>query len=95
MPPRSHSVRVEFDPVFTLDDFVDDLTGNSQHALWAFEPQLTTNVAGRVELLLIVPGTDLWTSVLTTMSVVRQAGYQPVAVQIHTDDDADHHLLAV
>jgi hypothetical protein len=45
--------------------------------LLEFLPQVSEISSGRVELRLTVPGPDLWTSVLTAMSVVTQAGYHP------------------
>ncbi len=77
-------MRVEFDRA-VIDDFAEDLAGNSRHRLLDFRPEVSVNAADRVELRLTVPGPDLWTSVLTAMSVVTQAGYQPVAVQVTSD----------
>ena len=85
IPLREHFVRVEFDQA-VREDFAEDLAGNSRHRLLEFLPQVTVIPSGRVELRLTVPGPDLWTSVLTAMSVVTQAGYQPVAVQVTIDD---------
>ena len=88
IPLSEYTVRVEFDRA-VIDDFAEDLAGNSRHRLLDFLPQVSVNAADRVELRLTVPGPDLWTSVLTAMSVVTQAGYQPVAVQVTTDVGAD------
>jgi len=88
IPLSEYTVRVEFERA-VIDDFAQDLAGNSRHRLLDFLPQVSVNAAGRVELRLTVPGPDLWTSVLTAMSVVTQAGYQPVAVQVTTDVGAD------
>jgi hypothetical protein len=87
VPLSVHIVRVEFDHVVSEDVFAD-LAGNSRHRLLEFLPQVSVTATGRVELRLNVPGPDLWTSVLTAMSVVTQAGYQPVAVQVTTEDVA-------
>ena len=88
IPLREYVVRVEFDRAAT-GDLAADLAGNFRHRLLDFLPEVSVNAAGRVELRLIVPGPDLWTSVLTAMSVVTQAGYEPVAVQVRSDDAAD------
>ena len=92
VPLSEYTVRVEFDRA-VIDDFAEDLAGNSRHRLLDFLPQVSVNAADRVELRLTVPGPDLWTSVLTAMSVVTQAGYQPVAVQVTTEDGAGDHAL--
>ena len=83
VPLTEYIVRVEFDHAVT-EDFAEDLEANSRHRLLDFLPRVTVNAAGRVELRLTVPGPDLWTSVLTAMSVVTQAGHKPVAVQVTT-----------
>ena len=88
IPLSEYTVRVEFERA-VIDDFARDLAGNSRHRLLDFLPQVSVNAADRVELRLTVPGPDLWTSVLTAMSVVTQAGYEPVAVQVTTDVGAD------
>ena len=92
IPLSEYAVRVEFDRA-VIDDFAEDLAGNSRHRLLDFLPEVSVNAADRVELRLTVPGPDLWTSVLTAMSVVTQAGYQPVAVQVTTEDVAGHRGL--
>ena len=93
VPLTAYFVRVEFDDAVT-EDFAEDLGANSRHRLLDFLPRVSATAAGRVELRLTVPGPDLWTSVLTAMSVVTQAGYQPVAVQVRTEDVAGDLPLA-
>ena len=95
VPLGEHLVRVEFDHLVTRDDFVEDLAGNSRHRLLDFLPQVTTNLDGRIELRLNVPGLDVWASVLTAMSVVRQSGYEPVAVHVTCDHVNGEHTLVV
>ena len=81
MPPaRGYEVRAKFDQLVILDDFVADLAGNTSHRLLEFQPQMTINTDGQLELYLAVPGPDVWTSLLTAMSVIRQSGYAPIAV---------------
>ncbi|HSU35135.1 MAG TPA: hypothetical protein VLJ88_05705 [Propionibacteriaceae bacterium] len=87
VPLSVYIVRVEFDHAVS-EDFAEDLAGNSGHRLLEFLPQVSVTPSGRIELRLTVPGPDLWTSVLTAMSVVTQAGYQPAAVQVTADDRA-------
>jgi hypothetical protein len=81
MPPtRGYKVRAEFDQFVVRDDFVADLAGNPGHRLLQFQPQVTINTKGQVELHLTVPGPDVWTSLLTAMAVIRQSGYAPIGV---------------
>jgi hypothetical protein len=83
MPPAfGYEVRAKFDQFVICDDFVADLSGNSNHRLLEFQPQLTINTKGQLELHLTVPGPDVWTSLLTAMTVIRQSGYAPIAVHV-------------
>jgi hypothetical protein len=83
MPPAcGYEVRAEFDHVVIRDDFVADFAGNSGHRLLEFQPQVTINTKGQLELHLTVPGPDVWTSLLTAMTVIRQSGYAPIAVHV-------------
>ena len=83
MPPECrYQVRAEFDQLVIRDDFVADLAGNTRHRLLEFQPQVTINTKGQLELHLTVPGPDVWTSLLTAMSLMRQSGYAPIAVHV-------------
>ena len=83
MPPTcGYEVRAEFDHLVIRDDFVADIAGNPAHRLLEFQPQVTINTKGQLELHLTVPGPDVWTSLLTAMSVMRQSGYAPIAVHV-------------
>jgi hypothetical protein len=83
MPPaRGYQVRPKFDQFVIPDDFITDLSGNSDHRLLEFQPQVTINTKGQLELHLTVPGSDVWTSLLTAMTVIRQSGYAPIAVHV-------------
>jgi hypothetical protein len=83
MPPaRGYQVRAKFDQLVLRDDFVADLTGNSDHHLLDFHPQVTINTKEQVVLRLTVAGPDVWTSLLTAMAVIRQSGYAPIAVHV-------------
>lgn len=89
MPPVcGYKVRAEFDKLVMRDDFIADLAGNTSHRLLEFQPQTTINTKGRLELHLIVPGPDVWTSLLTAMTVIRQSGYAPIAVQVLNNSES-------
>jgi hypothetical protein len=77
-----YEVRAEFDHLVIRDDFIADIAGNTSHRLLEFQPQLTINTKGQLELHLTVPGPDVWTSLLTAMTVIRQSGYAPIAVHV-------------
>ena len=89
MPPAcGYEVRAEFDHLVIRDDFVTDFAGNSGHRLLEFLPQLTINPKGQLELHLTVPGPDVWTSLLTAMTVIRQSGYAPIAVHVFDNSES-------
>jgi hypothetical protein len=89
MPPASgYEVRAKFDHLVIRDDFVADMAGNSGHRLLEFQPQLTINPNGQLELHLTVPGPDVWTSLLTAMTVIRQSGYAPIAVHVFDNSES-------
>ena len=89
MPPAcAYEVRAEFDHFVIRDDFVADLAGNSGHRFLEFQPQVATNTKGQLELHLTVPGPDVWTSLLTAMTVIRQSGYAPIAVHVRDNSDS-------
>jgi hypothetical protein len=95
MPPASgYEVRAEFDQLVIRDDFVADMAGNSSHRLLEFQPQLTVNTKGQLELHLTVPGPDVWTSLLTAMTVIRQSGYAPIAVHVLENPEWTTHVQA-
>jgi hypothetical protein len=75
-------VRVEFDQRVADEDLLVDLSGNPRHKLFDFLPHISTNQAGRAEIELTIPGADVWTSILTAMTVIRQSGYDPAAVHV-------------
>ena len=81
---RAFSVRVELDHYVAGDDVLFDISGNPGHRLFDFLPRVSTNAAGRAEIELTVPGADVWTSILTAMTVIRQSGYDPAAVHVTT-----------
>jgi hypothetical protein len=83
LPPTcGYEVRAEFDHLVIRDDFVADMAGNPGHRLLQFHPQVSINTKGQLELHLTVPGPDVWTSLLTAMTVIRQSGYAPIAVHV-------------
>ena len=76
-------MRAEFDHFVIRDDFATSLAGNTSHRLLEFQPQVTVNTKGQLELHLTVPGPDVWTSLLlTAMAVLGPSGYAPIAVQV-------------
>jgi hypothetical protein len=88
MPPVcGYEVRAEFDHFVLRDDFVTDLAGNTSHPLLQFQPQVTINPKGQLELHLTVAGPDVWTSLLTAMTVIRQSGYAPIAVHVRDNPE--------
>ena len=95
MPPAcGYEVRAEFDQLVTRDDFVADLAGHTNHRLHEFQPQLTINPEGQLELHLTVPGPDVWTSLLTAMAVIRQSGYAPIAVHVLDNSESTTTRIA-
>ena len=87
-PACGYEVRARFDQFVIRDDFVADLAGNSGHRLLEFQPQVTINTKGQLELHLTVPGPDVWTSLLTAMAVIRQSGYAPSAVLVFDNSES-------
>jgi hypothetical protein len=88
MPPACrYEVRAEFDHLVIRDDFIADLAGNTSHRLLEVQPQMTINTKGQIELHLTVPGPDVWTSLLTAMTVIRQSGYAPIAVHVRDNPE--------
>ena len=95
MPPgRGYEVRAEFDQFVLRGDLVADLAGNSSHRLLEFQPEVTINTKGQVELHLTVPGPDVWTSLLTAMAVIRQSGYAPIAVLVLDNSESTTTRIA-
>jgi hypothetical protein len=95
MPPASgYEVRAKFDRVVIRDDFITDMAGNSGHRLLEFQPQVTVDTKGQLELHLTVPGPDVWTSLLTAMTVIRQSGYKPIAVHVLENPESTTHVQA-
>ena len=87
-PARGYEVRAKFDQFVICDDFVADFAGNPGHRLLEFQPHVTINTRGQVELHLTVPGPDVWTSLLTAMAVIRQSGYAPIAVLVSDNSES-------
>ena len=95
MPPASgYEVRAKFDHLVIRDDFVADIAGNPGHRLLEFQPQVTINTEGQLELHLTVPGPDVWTSLLTAMAVIRQSGYAPIAVHVLDNSESTTTRIA-
>jgi len=81
---RTFAVRVVFDDLVSDEDLCLDLDQNSHHQLLEFEPAVTTTSEGHAEVSLSVPGSDVWSSLLTVMAVIHQSGYHPAAVHVVT-----------
>ena len=95
MPPAcGYEVRAKFDHLVIRDDFVADLAGNTGHRLLEFQPQMIINTKGQLELHLTVPGPDVWTSLLTAMTVIRQSGYAPIAVLVLDNSESTTSHIA-
>jgi hypothetical protein len=95
MPPvGGYEVRAKFDQCVIRDDFVADLAGNTSHRLLEFRPQMIINTKGQLELHLSVPGPDVWTSLLTAMTVIRQSGYAPIAVLVLDNSESTTSHIA-
>jgi hypothetical protein len=58
-----------------------DVGSDQQHPLLKHEVQIATNAQGRAVLLLTFAAVDVWTAILTSMALVRQSGYVPIAIQ--------------
>jgi hypothetical protein len=63
------------------NDVSFDVGSDQQHPLLKHEVQIATNAQGRAVLLLTFAAVDLWTAILTSMALVRQSGYVPIAIQ--------------
>jgi hypothetical protein len=54
---------------------------NQQHPLHKHDVHIAASPQGRAVLVLTFTAGDLWTAILTSMALVRQSGYVPIAVQ--------------
>lgn len=68
-------VRVVLGELVTDAEIRADLAGDPAHWLLEFDPEITTSRAGRAEIEMTLPGSDLWSATLTTMAVLRRSGY--------------------
>ena len=66
---------------FGTNDVSVDVRTDRQHPLYKHEVQIATSPHGRAVLVLTFTAVDLWTAILTSMALVRQSGYVPIAVQ--------------
>lgn len=76
-----YQVCVALDERFGTDDVSVDVRTDQKHPLLKHEVQIATSLHGRAVLVLTFTAVDLWTAILTSMALVRQSGYIPVAVQ--------------
>jgi len=83
---RTFAVRVVFDDLVTDADLCLDLHQNTHHQLLDFEPAVSMTSEAQAEVSLSVPGSDVWSSLLTVMVVIHQSGYHPAAVHVVTQN---------
>jgi hypothetical protein len=76
-----YQIRIALDERFGPNDLSVDLRTNRQHPLHKHEVRIAVNPRGHAVLVVTFTAVDLWTAILTSMAVVRQSGYVPVAVQ--------------
>jgi hypothetical protein len=80
-PMGRYQTSVALDERFGPNDISVDLGTDQQHPLHTHQVQIATNPHGRAVLVLTFTAVDLWTAILTSMALVRQSGYLPIAVQ--------------
>jgi hypothetical protein len=80
-PMGRYQICVALDERFGPNDVSLDVRTDRQHPLHKHEVQIATNPHGRAVLVLTTTAVDLWTAILTSMALVRQSGYLPIAVQ--------------
>lgn len=68
-----YQVCVALDERFGTDDVSVDVRTDQQHPLLKHEVQIATSLHGRAVLVLTFTAVDLWTAILTSMALVRQA----------------------
>ena len=90
-----YQICVALDDRFAPNDVSIDVRTDQQHPLYRHEVQIATSVHGRAVLILTFAAADLWTAILTSMALVRQSGYVPIAVQASATQTVDRsrHLL--
>lgn len=78
VPPQDgHVFRIELTRWLDTREQISEL----RCRLAAYQPRLFRSARGFTEVVLLVPGTDLWQSTLNVMVACTQAGYQPYAVE--------------
>ena len=76
-----YQICVALDERFGPNDVTVDVRTDQQHPLQKHQVQIATGPHGRAVLVLTFTAVDLWTAILTSMALVRQSGYIPIAVQ--------------
>ena len=76
-----YQICVALDDHFGPNDVSLDVRTDQQHPLLEHEMQIATSPHGRAVLVLTFTAVDLWTAILSSMALVRQSGYVPIAVQ--------------
>jgi len=76
-----YQICVALDDRFGPNDVSVDVDTDQRHPLLEHEVRVATSSHGRAVLVLTFSAVDLWTAILTSMALVRQSGYVPVAVQ--------------
>jgi hypothetical protein len=78
---HSYQVRVALDERFGPNGVSVDLRTNQDHLFHKHDVHIAASPHGRAVLTLTFTTVDLWTAILTSMALVRQSGYVPIAVQ--------------
>jgi hypothetical protein len=76
-----YQIRVALDERFEPNDVRVDVHTDQQHPFLNHEVLIATNRHGRAVLVLTLTAVDLWTAILSSMALVRQSGYVPIAVR--------------
>jgi hypothetical protein len=76
----SYQICVALDERFGPNDVSVDLRTNQRHPLHKHDLHIAAS-HGHAVLVLTFTAVDLWTAILTSMALVRQSGYVPIAVR--------------
>jgi hypothetical protein len=78
---RRYQIQAELDERFEPADVRLDLQTNGLHPLHEHDVHIALSHCGSAVLGLSFTAVDLWSAILTTMSLLRQGGYVPTAVE--------------
>jgi len=94
VPLAVHEVGVELKDTISVEELRHDLDADPFNWLLELKPRIAHATSGRVRLDLTIPGSDVWTTALTTMAVLRQSGYAMHALHIVTREAHDQQSAA-